>query len=113
VAVEFEGGQAVAELPDDGSRRVVHEHVLRPRLRTEIVHERDAAVEVMALKGANRAAHLGGRDRVPFQARDEGTRERGELLQHAGEGAGRRILHCEDLHVAAVDIQVVAVAIDR
>ena len=45
VAVDLELGEGVAELADGGAGTLVHEHLVGPRVRGDVVHHRDALVE--------------------------------------------------------------------
>ena len=61
VAVDLHLGQALPQLVDGGGGGVVDEHLLGPRLRTEVVDQRDALVEEVPATRVQVAAHRGVR----------------------------------------------------
>ncbi len=79
MAVHLELGQRVAELTDRRARRVVDEHLLRPCVGRDVVHQRHALVEEVPAAGLEIAAHPIARDALPLEAGDElaGNRRRG------------------------------------
>ena len=105
-------GQALPQLADGRARGVVDEHLLRPRLRAHVVDHRDALVEEVPPACVEVAAHRGVRPPLPLQAGDERARHAVEVLQHVRERLGRRLLHRQRLDAVAVDLEVVAVAVD-
>ena len=111
LAVHVERGQALAELPHRGRGRVIDEHLAGRGLRTDVVDERDAAVEVVALAGADVATHAAGRQHLPFQAGHERRRERRQIIEQAGKRARRRLLHRQHLDRVAVHDEAIAVAV--
>ena len=76
VALDLQRGQALPQLVDGRRGGLVDEHVLRGRLRTEVVDQRDPLVEEMALTRMEIASHPRRGQALPFQARDERARDR-------------------------------------
>ena len=72
VAVDFDVGQRVAELPDHGRRRLVDQHVFRSRLAwRDVVDEGDSLIEEVPAPRLDVAPHAVRGDSLPLQAGDE------------------------------------------
>ena len=112
VAVHLQLRQRVTELPDRRVRRVVDQHLLRPRLRRDVVHDRHALVEEVPAAALDISTHPVARNSLPFEAGDELARNLVQVLQQERERLARRLLHREHLDDAVADQQVVSVAVD-
>ena len=112
VAVDFDVGQRVAELPDHGRRRLVDQHVFRARLAwCDVVDERDALVEEVPAPRLDVASHAVRWDSLPLQAGDEFPGNLEQTSEGVGVGLARRLLHRQDLDRPAADHQVVAMTL--
>ena len=71
VAVDFDLGQGVAELPHGGAGRVVDQHLLGLCLGRDVVDQRDALVEEVPAAGLDVAPHAVARRALPLETGDE------------------------------------------
>ena len=112
VAVDLELGQRVAELADGRARGVVDEHLLGPRLRRHVVHQRDALVEEVPAAAwiSRRIRSLGMRCHSRHAMNSPGISYRS--CEQVRERLARRLLHRQHLDDAIADQQVVAMALD-
>ena len=112
VAVDLELRQRVAELADRRARGVVDQHLLGPRLRRHVVHDRHALVEEVPAAALDIPPHPVAGDALPLEAGDELAGDLVQVLQQERERLARRLLHREHLDDAVADQEVVAVAVD-
>src|SRR6266850_3137449 len=113
MAADLELCQCVPELSDDGSSALVHQHFLRPRLRTDVVHHRNPPVVVMPATCLEIAPDAIVLKALPLEAGDELARHGVEVFEHVREGRARWLLHGEHLDARLADFEMRAKTLQR
>src|SRR4051794_19809778 len=111
--MDLEFRQRIAKLADCRIRRIVDEHLLRPGLWGDVVHNRYALVEEVPAAALNITTHPVAWDPLPFETRDELAGNFVQVLHQECEGLAWRLLRREHLDDVVADQQMVSVAIDR
>ena len=107
MAVHLELGERIAKLAHGRARRVVHQHLLGPRIWCQVIDDRDPLVEEVTAACLQIAAHPIAREPLPFQAGDELASDGMQVAQEVRERLAGRLLHREHLQALVSDEQVI------